>query len=82
MRHLSQEEIKLLEPSKGNFNCKCLPCGVHVEPVPLMSLTQTELVVALNKHFDFLGGADTLTRESLHVYVGFLHTELPQVYVF
>lgn len=53
MRHLSQEVIKLLEPSKGNFNCKCLPCSVHVQPVPLMSLTQTELVVALNKHFDF-----------------------------
>jgi len=46
MSHLSQEEIKLLELSKSNFRDKCLPCGLHVEPVLLLSLTQTELMMA------------------------------------
>lgn len=46
MSYLSQEEIKLLELSKSNFHDKCLPRGLHVEPVLLLSLTQTALMMA------------------------------------
>lgn len=49
MSHLSQEEIKLLELNKSNFHDKCLPCGLHVEPVVLLPLTQTELMMACSE---------------------------------
>lgn len=58
MNHVSQEEIKLSELSKSNFRDKCSPCGLHVEPVLLLSLTQPGLVMAaLKNRFDFSWGS-------------------------